>query len=719
MLAALLACGTAQPAFAAGSGVSGRVVGLNEKGVPLGSIKGATVQFLNKAGKPAGSATTDKKGYYKVNLAPGTYTYKVHADGYKDEDAHRAITLALSEGYAVHNVALIRGKNDPNKKAAKLATGPVGTLTGHVVEKAGTAQNQIAGATIALRKIDAKMDAKPASKAPTQVTTKSDDPKQKTEKGSYEVVLDAGTYEVAVTAPGYATVKEKLTLTSGQTLKHDFVLTRGKQTEPTGQGIKGALKFADGKGPPNKLKVTVRSLSDASFPVTPLTLGSKGNYQRDLRAGRYQIMVEAEGYKSAISETKDVFAGKYTVADVRLLPAVTTLVKDKELAFTATVFERVSGKSKPLPGALVQVRKEGAPLASAVKGTTGPDGKVSMKVQGPGNYQAFATLAGFKFAGVPAEVKSTGDNHVDIELVREVPLVITVPLHMRVVEGKDSPVAGAKVVISQNGKAVKSGTSDPKGLFTESLSPGTYHVEVNKPGYKPATANVNLAKEMTQSIVLTGPVVGVPKLNLHVVERLKTMDRPIAGAEIVISQNDKRVGGGKSGTDGKLTTPLAPGTYMVAVTKPAYKPAGVKVVVGSQDTNQGVVMFGIVTPPKKSTLNLRVVEKLKTGDKAIPGAEVVISLNDKRLPGDYKTGNDGKLAVQLLPGEYTVTVNKAGFKSATVKQIIGTQDANRDIVLTRALKGGGAGATVREAASEVPSPTLIGRREAVPNTAGE
>src|SRR5262249_23655243 len=137
MLAALLAFVTAQPVLAAGSGVSGRVVGLDEKGVPLGSVKGATVQFLNKAGKAAGSAATDKKGYYKVNLAPGTYTYKVHADGYKDEDAHRAITLTLSEGYAVHNVALIRGKNDPNKKAGKLATGPVGTLTGHVVEKAG------------------------------------------------------------------------------------------------------------------------------------------------------------------------------------------------------------------------------------------------------------------------------------------------------------------------------------------------------------------------------------------------------------------------------------------------------------------------------------------------------------------------------------------------------------------------------------------------------
>src|SRR5262245_49409834 len=183
MLAALLACGTVLPAFAAGSGVSGRVVGLNEKGVPLGSIKGATVQFLNKAGKPAGGATTDKKGYYKVDLAPGTYTYKVRADGYKDEDAHRAITLTLSEGYAVHNVALIRGKNDPNQKAAKLATGPVGTLVGHVfektgAEKSGTAQNPIAGATIALRKIDAKT-AKAAGKAPTQVTTKSDDAKKK------------------------------------------------------------------------------------------------------------------------------------------------------------------------------------------------------------------------------------------------------------------------------------------------------------------------------------------------------------------------------------------------------------------------------------------------------------------------------------------------------------------------------------------------------------
>src|SRR5262245_6528235 len=132
---ALFALVLTNPIQAAGPGVSGQVLGLNEKGLPVGNVAGARIEFKNRAGKVAASVLSDKKGSYKVDLPPGNYTYKIQAAGFKDEDAGRGISLTLSEGYAVHNFSLIRGKTDPKQKGPKLAVEAVGTLKGRVQGK--------------------------------------------------------------------------------------------------------------------------------------------------------------------------------------------------------------------------------------------------------------------------------------------------------------------------------------------------------------------------------------------------------------------------------------------------------------------------------------------------------------------------------------------------------------------------------------------------------
>src|SRR5207253_1912798 len=71
---AVLALGVASPVWAAGPGVTGRVLALDPKGLPTGNVPGAKIEFKNRGGKVAASASTDKNGHYKVNLPPGTYT---------------------------------------------------------------------------------------------------------------------------------------------------------------------------------------------------------------------------------------------------------------------------------------------------------------------------------------------------------------------------------------------------------------------------------------------------------------------------------------------------------------------------------------------------------------------------------------------------------------------------------------------------------------------
>jgi hypothetical protein len=121
----------------------------------------------------------------------------------------------------------------------------------------------------------------------------------------------------------------------------------------------------------------------------------------------------------------------------------------------------------------------------------------------------------------------------------------------------------------------------------------------------------------------------------------------------------------------------------VVVTKPGFKTATVEVSLATQEVNRDIVLTGSGTAPgRKVALSLRVVERLKAGDKPVPGAQVVISQKDKRVFQD-KTGADGRLAVPLVAGRYTVVVTKPGFKTATVEVSLATQEVNRDIVLTQ------------------------------------
>jgi hypothetical protein len=686
LVAALLALGLTGPVQAAGPGLNGRILALDEKGLPRGTVAGAKIEFKNLAGNVVAQVTADKKGKYKVDLPAGQYSYTVRALGFRDEDAGRGIRVTLSDGYAVYDFCLIRGKNDSRQKRRAIATATVGTVKGYVREK--TASGKLVGiprATIVFRKS--------GSDQLPKVVTRGDEPKQ---AGSYEVALEAGFYQVSVLAPGYEArpIPQTLAVAGGKMASRDFMLMRLQQPEVRGQGIKGLITLANqpkGANSPlqqHKVKLSIRPLVVAAGgPGAPLRPDAEGKFQRDLCAGRYQVVAEAEGFRTAFSGPTEVLAGTYTVVKLRLLPVA------KELTFIATVYERLPDGvgRKPLVGVTVLLRKEGQPLSGAPRGTTGAGGKVSLKVGAPGLYQALARMTGYKPAGVRTEIRGAGDNRADLELIKEMPRAKEASLavlNLRVVAGKDKlalPIANAKIVISRDGRTVKSGTSDREGRQSYSLPPGTYRVEATRAGYFPARTDVTLAaKDLRRDIVLTQLPRARAALNLRVVERLKGADKAIARAQVVITQKDKRVGGDEASADGCLAVPLPPGLYTVVVTKSGFKTAVVQVNLAAKDVNQDIVLTRAGTAPgKKVSLNLRAVERLKAGDKAVQQARVVISQKDERVTEDT-TGPDGRLTVSLGPGLYTVVVTKSGFKTAVVQVNLAAKDVNQDIVLIRA-----------------------------------
>jgi hypothetical protein len=96
---------------AAATGVHGRVFALTESSEMEGVVPGARLEFLAQGGGTVGRTTSDEDGYYRANLKPGTYIYRVRAPGFRAEDLGRGLLMEVTEGFAVYNFSLTPGSD--------------------------------------------------------------------------------------------------------------------------------------------------------------------------------------------------------------------------------------------------------------------------------------------------------------------------------------------------------------------------------------------------------------------------------------------------------------------------------------------------------------------------------------------------------------------------------------------------------------------------------
>ena len=113
-----------------------------------------------------------------------------------------------------------------------------------------------------------------------------------------------------------------------------------------------------------------------------------------------------------------------------------------------------------------------------------------------------------------------------------------------------------------------------------------------------------------------------------------------------------------------------------------------KITLAAKVAVIAAVLLGLVegseSADKKATLNLHVVVRLESGvARPIADAKVIVSQQGKRVRDD-KSGQDGRSAVPLPAGSYSVTVTKPGFQTGTVIVDIAAQDVNKDVFLTQA-----------------------------------
>jgi len=742
-------------ATAAGPGVHGRVFALDESGQTTGTVPGAKIEFRSLSGAAQTPATAGPNGYYRIDLPPGRYTYKVTAAGFQDEDQGRGIVLELTDGYAVYNFSLTKGKNPEQRKPPELPTVEMGHLEGRVLEKTPAGELiGVPGARISLRR-------QGGQRGLVRVTSQRQARPGKP-LGSYAVELQTGSFRASVAASGFTTLvdPQPIAIAAGQTTERDFVLAREAIEPPSDQGIRGTVRLGGPRptaGSAPKIQVQIIPFGPGAPAGPPLVADAQGRYARSLAEGRYRVLAQADGYRPARSGPRDVFRGRYTIVNLTLVPiappeeakppvVVTPPVKVKPpmasppLVFRGLVLEAVPGgvKTRPLPGALVLLRKEGESLFRAQRGVTDGQGEITLRVADPGTYTFVARLQGYTPEGAQVDISPGGTNTKTLVLKRiqqaempKVPPAIIPPVRPEFAEPQTvtgyvvyrSPLSSTGVygvpevdLLWRRTTGLipvrREATSAARGAFSLTVPAGTYQVELSPPqGYEASPQQVAVRPGMSPVYLYVtrkehvGPdsgtePSGLVTLNVRVMERLDTSrERPVAGAMVGVVQNRQRVQAGEADGQGSLSFRLPPGGYLVRAVQRGYELGQDTVRLSREPVSKVIYLLrareelapgtrpGETRPEMRpgSGLELQILGVARGPGMTLQpvplrGARIVI-LRGGRVADTGQSEADGRYSTRLAPDAYEIKVTHERFVPATEEVTVSGGLTRRRIVL--------------------------------------
>lgn len=311
---------------ACAGGLRGYVMGQDEKGAHLGPLAGARIDLLDKAGRPAATATTNRIGYYEIaTLAAGNFTYRVKADGFMEENAGRGFTMPASPRPFVLDFVVSRGATIASPPAA-------GELSGRVWQQSGAGKQPIAGARVALQRRTGGV---------AQILQTAAD-------GSYRVSLPPGAWRASAAAPGItlslppqavvvppgskATLDFTFSRTditsAGPRTNEVFVMVSVQRAETASRAGEAPQVQLFAEGSETALATTIRPLKPAELANLGLTPDSASKLwewfiaqARDpLPEGRYVAKAQLADFRPGTSATEVVSAALSTYFDVALRP---------------------------------------------------------------------------------------------------------------------------------------------------------------------------------------------------------------------------------------------------------------------------------------------------------------------------------------------------------------------------------------------------------------
>ncbi len=716
------------------SGSHGRVFGLDQNGRPVGPVSGARIELRDQTGQLVAETTSADAGYYRLDVGPRRYTYRVTAAGFRDEDAGRGIVLERSDGYAVFNFSLTRGENDPNRKPPEISTSDVGDLLGRVLYKNDK------GKLVGLPGAHVSLVGPNGKRALTQLVTRAQDRKTGRGAGGYNDTLAVGEWRASVAANGFETLVEQppLEIVAAQPTIHDFVLKRERLPKIRDQGITVRVTVDDPKTDANALpkpQVYVMAMPTAADPGKPLIGDDSGLYQRDLPEGLYRVVAIAEGYVPVRSSPTDVLRGKYSLVDLRIGRKLNRKppedVDAQGIRGVVKILDPLASPAK-LTAALATVKVYIAPDPSssplANPKSLDRQGRFE-KALPPGRYKVVALAKGFRPASVVsrtlpgqyADVELTLRRKVDSKLPSD-PLVFDATVVEQIADSETRrPLADAAVFLRGPNESLSDAAramTDSRGKVQFKVSEaGEYIVLARKSNYAPGGARVTIRGGGRNRLEITlvrresekMPVVRDPAEKPSDKPTGKPADRPTNGIVTVrgfvvtdvagrrMAVPDARLSWTTAGGQtlpsvtvaqrGQFAITLKPGNYAVTVQPPAgFNGEGrhVRVAAGMQP------LYFVLTrqaskpiTPALARLEVRVLESATRGvPRPVSGATVSIFQRNRAIATE-RSNTLGIVSLSLKPGQYEIRTAHTGFTSERGILQINSDPVRRDIYLRR------------------------------------
>jgi 5-hydroxyisourate hydrolase-like protein (transthyretin family) len=499
------------------------------------AIQGAVVQlFFNDSVQPSELAVTDASGTYVISgLAPGLYTAFFTAPNYD--------VFLTGVNILANDTAIINGFLSPNP----------GTVTGTVNGPDGV----IAGADIKVVDVNGAIVGAAVSDA----------------EGNYAIGnLPVGTYAITVTAEGFSSDKQGISISPGGFETVNFLLpaesgrTTGKVTNEEGEPLPGTI-------------INISS-SDKVIIASAVT-DKNGDYIiEDLLPETYVVQAVKPLYGITSVGTL-IDRNGTSVSDIVLLPMFGSV--------TGTVLDQ---NGAPITNQTISISLFDLYDSLVVSVLSQPDGTYLVPEVTPGEYLLSVTTRGFNPLTVAVTVNNAETTLQDLQLSS-----LGGSIRGTVIDSSTSePVPGVVANIKNiAGIPIVSIITDQDGGFeTPNVPPGTVIISVNPigNGNNSQGAIVETGTE-TVTVITVSPITG------DLTGRITDPNgAPVAGAAIqIIDATRSIVTTVLTQSDGRYAVrDLFPGIYTMIVSAPDFEQKSLSAFIEADETTVTNLALGLL-----------------------------------------------------------------------------------------------------------------------------